>query len=216
MRFSLKILLLLTALFAVTIAWLNARSVYLDAQHSSAANSTLRATTIREKIGGNSYIRVDPNGDVRSLNVAGPEGYRALDKHTRAGETIEHLCIRSQYAFEHFRPKAFSSLTELYLADFQVDSVDLDQLSESQSLSMLGLHTKGPPAIAVLSTLPRDSPIRKIQILSTETGDISEFPFLPNLRSLVIDVPSLQREQIDELRRKLPDCDIYYSDPRSP
>ncbi|MCL1795134.1 MAG: leucine-rich repeat domain-containing protein [Oscillospiraceae bacterium] len=99
------------------------------------------------------------------------------------------------------------TLTELYLYRMDLSNADIEPLKYMTKITYLYFWDDQISDISALSGLIK---LEWLDLDGNRISDISALSGLVNLERLYLKNNPLTQTQIDELRKMLPDCDIYF------
>ena len=157
MRFSIKLILLVTALCAVLVAWIGVRQQMIVAETQLLANTGWNEGSIEvaEPGGGRSYFTSDAAGAFHIAHIDGFQGLKVLNEE-RADFRITSLTVHSTEAFHAIEPRVLPKLERLCLSDIDFSQVTLERIAAFPRLKELTVNGRvHDPVIA--SQYPNDA-----------------------------------------------------------
>ena len=183
MRFSIKLILLVTALCAVVVAWIGVRQQMIVAETQLLANTGWNEGSIEvaESSGGRSYFTSDAAGTFHIAHVDGFQGLEVLNEE-RADFRITSLTVHSTEAFLALEPRVLPKLERLCLTDIDFSQVTLEKIASFPRLKELSINGHVHDPFVALATLPS----------------------LQNRVLLLLDLPTEADPRLPELKERMP------------
>lgn len=208
MRYSLKLLMLISILCSVVAVWARYRSESSAMEIQIAGNTDWHTEYIPEKNGRSSSIAVNLNGEVQSARLAGPAGYAALKSRPDACRQLWGLSFKSMDAFTLFDAREFPNLESLTVADLEWSAVSLSQIGSTGQLNRLSINALSADPSAAIATIPTMPEPIQLNIRSDSIARFDEFPQLDSVSTLVLHAANADDDAVEQLRACLPGCRV--------
>lgn len=218
MKTSLKLLLLGTALIAVTLAWVRVRHDYAEANSQILRNANWNAETISvpEAQAPPSRLTIDASGAISRARLMGPAGFDAIRNHPQGQEHIAGLTFGSLDSVSHFDPTEFPDLSWVAFDDsfdLEYTTLSLDWLRSLGKLKEINFEARSTDPRPALSTLPNHRSWT-LKVWTDQVPSFDAFPKLGGLSNFELHVPdSSDVDAISmSLKNQLPDCHVVVWD----
>ena len=220
MKFSTKFLLLLATLIIVLIAYTRHRYDYLSSQRVNQANAdgfdgyvgigftAMDESEIIEADKQRSLFYYGARGELVAVTLGGPEGRRRLSELSVDLDAIENLTFASHDVIDAFVPSELPRIKRLVLKNLDWDEVNLTSLGDLRCLDKLYLDTAANDPVKVLSTIPADAAIERIEVIAYLPLDLSSIDFPSRLRTLTVSCPNLNADAVRRLQLQCPECTV--------
>jgi hypothetical protein len=155
MKFSIKVILLVTAFCAVVVAWIRVRDQMVVAETQLLANTGRNQGSIKvaEANGDLSYFTRDATGVFHTAFIKGPRGLGMLEGE-RTDFRITSLSVASTEAFLALKSGAVPELERLYLDNIDFSQMTFETLALFPRLKELSINVSKKDLFAALATLP--------------------------------------------------------------
>lgn len=204
MKASLKLLLLVTALVAVTVAWMRARQDYAaaDSQMLRNANRNAELITVSEANSPPSRLTIDASGAVSRAYLMGPEGINAIKSHDQKSDHLGSITFGSAAAVSAFDPADFPNLTRVGFDDsfdLEFDLLSLEWLEALPQLEEVCFEARSSDPRQAFSTISIGRPW-KLELWTDQIESIGTFLIPRQVQMLELHVPDTRdAARIEEL-----------------
>ncbi len=193
MKASLKLLLLLTALVAVTAAWIRVRRDYtaIQSQIQRNANWNTEQITVSESNSPPSRLTIDASGAVSRVYLMGPAGIDAIRNHRHRGIQVRGVTFGSVAAVSAFDATDFPNVTQLGFDDsFDLDFnfLSLEWLGSLPHLEEVCFEARSSDPRQTFPTFPKDGQWN-LDIWTDQIQSFDAFPMPHSIRMLSVHVP---------------------------
>lgn len=193
MKASLTLLLLLTALVAVTAAWIRVRQDYTAAQSQIQRNANWNEeyVTVAESNSPSSRLTIDASGAVSSAYLMGPAGIDAIRNHRHSGIHVRGVTLGSFAAVSAFDPTDFPNVTWLGFDDsFDLDFnlLSLEWLGALPHLEEVCFEARSSDPRQTFSTFPKGGHWN-LDIWTDQIQSFDVFPIPDSIGMLSVHVP---------------------------
>ena len=205
LRVSLRLFMLLCLGSGLTLAWLGL------AHQRREFESHLAGVDRWAAFGGSCELYGSPAG-VRGANVRSSDDVAALAARPEICVQLEYVGIYAPEAFEAFAPGDFPNLKKVSLVNVDLGRNALTKLCCLSKLEMLLISESQHDPVQTLNDLTQVPRLRHLGLKVGPGVTWADFPELRQLATLQLSLPDVNAHELEQLRRRLPNCDVVVPD----
>jgi hypothetical protein len=202
-RIGLRLLLLLSILASLILAWLAIRNDLQRLDRGLASRCSRY-----EKLGTASGVYFSGEGQLVGADVQnGPDMDLLLTKYECSN--VESIGIYSPDVLKMFQPERFPSVKKINLMNVGLTKQQLARFVALENLERIAfiqsVFDDLPPEWAGLARLPK---LKYLVLTVRPEESFRDFPELNQLRTITLNSPETTSEQVMTLQQRLPNCTV--------
>ncbi len=205
LHLSLRLFMLLCLASGLILAW-------LGLVHQRRGLDSLNSGVDQWVPFGDSSELFKNAAGVRGASIQSVDDLAALAARPDVCGQLEYIGIYTPHAYEAFTPGDFPNLKKVSLSNVDLGRLSLAKLQCLSRLEMLLVSEVQHDPMRALEHLTQFPRLRHLVLHVGADVRWSDFPELKQLETLRISSPALNAQELEQLRQRLPNCDVVVPD----